>query len=279
MHDSAQAARSSRSSTRARATIESRSPKRTRARRARCSSQSASSSASSRRISSLISGSYSAERRCQSSDRSSLRRSISAWISRECSHALENARTAARIPAGSSGIPEVVEAVLVEPEVVGELVEDGDPDLLLELGAGRGTTRRAAAGRSGSGRAARPPSRRARAAARPRRGRRGRGPPGCSSSTEISTFRIASRSSAGSEASARSTCSSNVNRPGSATSAPSGAACATSRIVASPKAKPPMWAKNATPPPLCGCEEREAARPDLERRSRCRGTRSPGSRG
>src|SRR5436305_7335393 len=30
-------------------------------------------------------------------------------------------------------IPELVEAVLVDPEVVGELVQDGDPDLLLEL--------------------------------------------------------------------------------------------------------------------------------------------------
>src|SRR5213079_1675342 len=33
----------------------------------------------------------------------------------------------------SSGIAEFVETVLVEPEVVGELVQDGDPDLLLEL--------------------------------------------------------------------------------------------------------------------------------------------------
>src|SRR5207244_13225575 len=40
----------------------------------------------------------------------------------------------ATLPGHSSGIPDVVEAVLVEPEVMGELVENGDPDLLLEVG-------------------------------------------------------------------------------------------------------------------------------------------------
>ena len=32
-----------------------------------------------------------------------------------------------------SPVPELVEPVLVDPEVVGQLVEDGDPDLMLEL--------------------------------------------------------------------------------------------------------------------------------------------------
>jgi len=33
----------------------------------------------------------------------------------------------------SSGKPELIQPVLVEPEVVGQLVEDGDPDLRLQL--------------------------------------------------------------------------------------------------------------------------------------------------
>jgi hypothetical protein len=47
---------------------------------------------------------------------------------------LITALTAAAFRGETSGKPEVVEAVLVEPEVVGDLVEHGDPDLLLELG-------------------------------------------------------------------------------------------------------------------------------------------------
>src|SRR5690349_20250880 len=38
----------------------------------------------------------------------------------------------------SSGVAELVQPVLLDPEVVRQLVEDGDPDLLLELaGAGK----------------------------------------------------------------------------------------------------------------------------------------------
>src|SRR3954449_6069142 len=47
---------------------------------------------------------------------------------------LRTAPDASAFLARSSGKPELVEAVLVEAEVVRELVEDGDPDLLLELG-------------------------------------------------------------------------------------------------------------------------------------------------
>src|SRR5439155_13774652 len=43
-------------------------------------------------------------------------------------------RTRSRSPRGpSSRVAELVEPVLVDPEVVRELVEDGDPDLSLEL--------------------------------------------------------------------------------------------------------------------------------------------------
>src|SRR5579864_7073175 len=47
---------------------------------------------------------------------------------------LITALTAAAFRPETSGKPEVVEPVLVEPEVVRDLVEDRDPDLLLELG-------------------------------------------------------------------------------------------------------------------------------------------------
>src|SRR5712691_13421197 len=86
------------------------------------------------RISSRTSGSYSLESACQSSTRSSLRRSISSWISRIVLMPLKTPDRAPAFRGTSSGKPELVEALLVQPEVVGELVEDGDPDLRLELG-------------------------------------------------------------------------------------------------------------------------------------------------
>ena len=36
------------------------------------------------------------------------------------------------------------------------------------------------------------------------------------------------------------------------------------RTVAAPKTNPPTCAKNATPPPASGCDEREPAFPELE---------------
>src|SRR5438477_10272335 len=64
------------------------------------------------------------------SPRRAERRSISSLISFSV-RMLIKTRRRARI---FLRIPELVEPVLVDPEVVGELVEDGDPDLLLELG-------------------------------------------------------------------------------------------------------------------------------------------------
>src|SRR3954470_5746906 len=63
------------------------------------------------------------------SPRRAERRSISSliWISVRMSISTRGARGI------FLRIPELVEPVLVDPEVVRELVQDGDPDLLLEL--------------------------------------------------------------------------------------------------------------------------------------------------
>ena len=107
--------------------------------------------------------------------------------------------TPRRIPSDSSGKSEVVQPVLVDPEVVGELVEHGDPDLLLELGrVGKRLDERQPEDPDPVGERPGPvaPLGQRHALVEPEEV----GVVGCSSSTEISTFRIASRSSAGSEA-------------------------------------------------------------------------------
>src|SRR5438270_10856270 len=114
---------------RARETILSRSPKRRRARRARRSSQSPSSSPSTTLISATRAGSCCWERRCRSSARRSLTRSISSWMSFTVVM-LFRTRPARGL---FLAVAQLVDALLVEAEVVRELVQDGDPDLALQL--------------------------------------------------------------------------------------------------------------------------------------------------
>ncbi len=210
-----------------------------------------------RRISSRSSGSYSAERRCQSSPRSSLRRSISSWISGVFSCPVKRSRP----PPHSFRIqeyPRLVEPLLVDPEVVGELVENGHPDLLLELGrVGKRLDERQPEDPDPVGQRARPVAA-ARAGALPRRGRRGRGRraarprPRSRRSGSPRGARAAAR-----RLPARRSPRTSIDRD-SARSGATGRRFATSMIVAMPNAKPPMWAKNAVPPPACGCEDRRA---------------------
>src|SRR5262245_25849035 len=109
--------------------IASRSPKRSKARAWRCWSQSRAICSSSSWCSAVSSASYPSDSARMTSPRRAERRSISFLIS------LSVPMT--RTTPGPSGIflriPELVEPVLVDAEVVGELVEDRDPDLLLEL--------------------------------------------------------------------------------------------------------------------------------------------------
>ena len=61
---------------------------------------------------------------------------------------------AAGVRARRSGVAEVVQPGVVDPEVVGDLVDHGDADLVLELLEGVAEVQQRLAGRSGSGRAA-----------------------------------------------------------------------------------------------------------------------------
>src|SRR6185503_15200598 len=125
----AYAARESRSSCLALWMITSRSPKRSIARALRCSSQSCATSSSSFWCSAAKEASYpSASFRITRSRRSETS-SISPLIS-------VNVRMTGKTtgaPVVFLRISELVQPVLVDPEVVGELVEDGDSDLLFQL--------------------------------------------------------------------------------------------------------------------------------------------------
>src|SRR5690349_19126846 len=109
--------------------ITSRSPKRSIARALRCSSQSCATSSSSRLCSAAKEASYpSASFRITRSRRSETS-SISSLMS-------VNVRMAMKTPDTRVvflRISELVQPVLVHPEVVGELVEHGDSDLLCQL--------------------------------------------------------------------------------------------------------------------------------------------------
>src|SRR6478672_9712538 len=110
--------------------ITSRSPKRSKARAWRCSSHSPAICSSSSKCSLLSVASNSSDSARMTSPRRAERRSISSLISFSVLMSIET-------PGGGGiflRIPQLVEAVFVDPEVVGELVEDGDPDLLLQLG-------------------------------------------------------------------------------------------------------------------------------------------------
>src|SRR5690348_9704811 len=109
--------------------ITSRSPKRSIARALRCSSHSSAIRSSSSRCSALSVASNPSESARITSTRRADRWSISSLISVSVLIPLKT-------PAGWAvflRISELVQPVLVDPEVVGELVEDRDPDLLLEL--------------------------------------------------------------------------------------------------------------------------------------------------
>src|SRR5437762_1172422 len=110
--------------------MRSRSPQRIVARTARCSSHSRSSRASSAFSWAETSGSCVSESSCHSSVRRSLPRSISEWISCSVLMVLKTSPEVAPFP--PSGIAELVQAVLVDAEVVGQLVQHGDTDLVLE---------------------------------------------------------------------------------------------------------------------------------------------------
>src|SRR5437764_108947 len=110
--------------------ITSRSPKRSRARAWRCSSQSCAICSSSSKCSALSFASNPWDNARMTSPRRAESRSISSLISFSARMAL----TTSACRGIFLRIPQLVEPVLVDPEVVGELVEDGDPDLLLELG-------------------------------------------------------------------------------------------------------------------------------------------------
>src|SRR5690348_6186461 len=109
--------------------ITSRSPKRSIARALRCSSQSCATSSSSRLCSAAKEASYpSASFRITRSRRSETS-SISSLMS-------VNVRMTIQTPDASLvflRISQLVQPLLVDPEVVGELVEDGYPDLLFQL--------------------------------------------------------------------------------------------------------------------------------------------------
>src|SRR4051794_19093630 len=109
--------------------ITSRSPKRSMARALRCSSQRSAIRSSSSSCSLLRVGSNPWDSARMTSARRSERRSISSLIS----FSVRMPSTTRRPTGIFLRIPELVEAVLVDPEVVRELVENGDPDLLLEL--------------------------------------------------------------------------------------------------------------------------------------------------
>src|SRR5665213_2715285 len=109
--------------------ITSRSPNRSKARAWRCSSHSSAICSSSSKCSLLSVASKPSDSARITSPRRAERRSISSLISFSVLMSIQTPR-AGRI---FLGIPELVEPVLVDPEVVGELVEDRDPDLLLEV--------------------------------------------------------------------------------------------------------------------------------------------------
>src|SRR4051794_11668362 len=109
--------------------ITSRSPNLNMARALRCSSQSSAIRSSSSRCSALSVASNPSDSARITSTRRADSRSISSLISLNVPMPVQT-RDGTCI---FLRVSELVEAVLVDPEVVGELVEDGDPDLPLEL--------------------------------------------------------------------------------------------------------------------------------------------------
>src|SRR5436309_5567985 len=121
-----------------------------------------------------------------------------------------------------SGVSELVEPLLVEAEIVGQLVQNGDADLRLELRrVVERLDERQPEDADPVGKLAGPVA--PFGERHPLVEAEESGSSGCSSSTVISTFRTASCSPSGSEATARRTCSSNLNRPDSGRPAPPGA--------------------------------------------------------
>src|SRR5258707_6084870 len=109
--------------------ITSRSPNRSKARAWRCSSHSSAICSSSSKCSLLSVASKPSDSARMTSTRRAEIRSISSLISFSVLMSLKT-------PRGGGiflRIPEVFEPVLVDAEIVGQLVEDGDPDLLFEL--------------------------------------------------------------------------------------------------------------------------------------------------
>src|SRR5882757_3258648 len=119
--------------------ITSRSPNRSKARAWRCSSHSSAICSSSSKCSLLSVASKPSDSARITSPRRAERRSISSLIS-------FSVLMSFKTPRGRGiflRIPQVFEPVLVDAEVVGELVQDGDPDLLLQLGrVGKGLHKR-----------------------------------------------------------------------------------------------------------------------------------------
>src|SRR4051794_8457682 len=109
--------------------ITSRSPNRSKARAWRCSSHSSAICSSSSKCSLLSVASNPSDSARMTSPRRAERRSISSLISFSVLMSYSTPRRGGIF----LRIPELVEPVLVDPEVVGELVEDGDSDLLLEV--------------------------------------------------------------------------------------------------------------------------------------------------
>src|SRR5579884_916958 len=125
--------------------IRSRSPKRIVAFTARCSSQSSARRSSSFWCSAARAASWPSESSCSTSARRSERRSISSLISSRVLISLPQRRSRRSDSRIALAETKLVEPALVDPEGVGELVEDGDADLRLELGrVGEGGDERAA---------------------------------------------------------------------------------------------------------------------------------------
>src|SRR3954454_663819 len=112
--------------------ITSRSPKRSMARALRCSSQSCAICSSSSWCSALSVASYPWDSARMTSIRRSDRMSISCLISVSVRIPLQTLDGKGLFPARSP-VAELFQPVLVDPEVVGELVQHGDPYLLAQL--------------------------------------------------------------------------------------------------------------------------------------------------
>src|SRR6185437_4701247 len=114
--------------------IRSRSPKRIVALTARCSSHSSASCSSSCWCSAVSAASCPSESAWSTSARRSESLSMSSLMSSRLLITLSQRRSSASDSRIRLVVTQLLEAALVDAEVVGQLVEDGYPDLLLELG-------------------------------------------------------------------------------------------------------------------------------------------------